>query len=465
MDVLLLTPVDPLAYQIIPDVGLMYLAGSLRDAGFSVMIKDCRRHGWDYGELENYIEREIPLVVGIKCHSNESMRVARMAEVIRRAHPGATIIVGGPHPSMDPEGVLADMPSVDYAFIGEGELNLPPFVRWVKAGKSGLLPESVQGVAFREDQGVTVRSARLEQDLDRLPPPAWDLMSPDTYPDEAAGIFAPAFPTAPMMISRGCPYGCKYCGSRYISGTRIRYRSTENILQEIDLLESRYGVRTFTFVDDNFTSNRQRAMALFEKLADRDPGISFTFPNGVRVDSLDPELLKLMEAAGCFLMGLGIESGSDAVLEMMGKKQTTARIRETVELVKRTTSIQMTGFFILGYPGETLADVEKTIQFAIDLPIHHAHLSQFMPIPHTPVYEEMLDKGWLDPERMNPELITNDKSPLNLPGLPSDRLLRLQRIGYLRFYARPWRIINFIRLLKSPGLMRVILRRFIKLFK
>jgi anaerobic magnesium-protoporphyrin IX monomethyl ester cyclase len=103
------------------------------------------------------------------------------------------------------------------------------------------LPQDVHGIAFREDNSVQVRDAVLEDDLDWLPLPAWDLMNPLNYPDEAAGIFVPAFPAAPVMLSRGCSFKCAYCGCRYISGTRIRYRPVESILEEIDLLERDYG--------------------------------------------------------------------------------------------------------------------------------------------------------------------------------------------------------------------------------
>lgn len=465
MDLLLLNAVDPRSYQIIPDLGLMYLAAAVRAAGRSVSIVDCKKEGWSYADLKDQVAAARPRVVGIKSYSNEAGRVKRMAEEIRAACPEAVILIGGPHPSMDPGATLREMPAVDYAFLGEAEQNLVPFLSWVKAGRPGEVPAEVRGIAYREGSKVLIREARLADDLDVLPLPAWDLMRPDQYPDEAAGIFVPAFPAAPMVLSRGCPFSCAYCGCRYIAGGKLRYRSLENILAEIDLLVRDYGVKTFTFVDDNFTWNRERAVALFEALARREKKINFTFPNGVRVDSLDEEMLKLMERAGCSLLALGIESGVDATLVRMNKRQTVAQARAAVELIRRTTRLRVTGFFILGYPGETLEEVKQTIRFAVDLPIHHAHFCLFIPLPGTPIYDELRAQGLVGDRPPDPETMTIDRPSIALPGLPAQKLLRLHQAAYLRFYAKPWRMLDLARQLQSPGQFRVILRRFQKLFR
>ncbi len=465
MDILLLNVVDPFSYQIIPDIGLMYLASSLREAGYRPGIIDCRKEGWDLAAFEERIRRGCPPVVGIKCHSNEVNRVRRMTEIIRQVHPDTIILIGGPHPSMDTEVAVLGIPSADYFFLGESERNLVRFMDWVKSGKAEPVPDEIRGIAFRKDKGVEVRESVFEDDLDRLGLPAWDLMSPRTYPDEAAGIFVPSFPAAPMMLSRGCPFNCAYCGCRFISGKRLRYRPLESILEEINLLERDYGVRTFTFVDDNFTWDRERAVELFEALARREPRITFTFPNGVRVDSFDEELLRLMERAGCYLLALGIESGVDETLKRMNKKQTTAMVRDAVNLIRRTTSIRVTGFFILGYPGETISDVKKTIKFAVNLPIHHPHFCLYIPIPGTPVTEELRAQGLLDGDAIDLETFTPDRVTLPLPGLSAKKLLRLHQYAYIRFYMKPWRIIHLMGQFKSPGHARLIWRRFVKLFR
>jgi radical SAM superfamily enzyme YgiQ (UPF0313 family) len=464
MDLLLLTSVEAFSYQIIPDLGLMYIASSVRNMGMEVVIKDCRKEKWSLGDLERYVAGERPLAVGIKAYSNDLGRVAQMAGAVRRAHPEALILVGGPHPSMDPEGTLALLPDVDFAFQGEAERSMAGFMSWARNGRRGALPEEIHGIAYRGENGAEIRPPVWERDLDTIAFPAWDLMPVESYADEVVGIFAPAFPAAPMILSRGCPYKCAYCGARYVAGNRLRVRSVENIIEEIDFLERKYGVKTFTFSDDSFTSNREQAMELFDALARRPRRIMFTFPNGIRVNSLDAELLKLMEKAGCRLFGLGIESASDSTLARMKKGQTAALIKEKVELTRRLTSIKITGFFILGYPGETLEDVKHTISFASDLPIHHAHFCLFIPLPGAPVYDELVSKGLIVAHARDPERLTLDSVSGSLPGLPPKKLLRLHQYAYLKFYLKPWRLASLPSQIKSMDHIAVITRRIVKLF-
>ena len=427
MDISLFTSINLFSYQIIPDLGLMYLAGSVRQAGFEVEIKDCRKERWNLEDFANHLRSTRPTIVGIKSYSYEANSVRKMTETARQVLPAAVIIIGGPHPSMDPGEALRNMPAADYAFAGESERNLPLFVAAVKQGQANPLSGEIRGLAYREGNEIKCRDAEFEKDLDRLPFPAWDLMPPNRYPDEAAGIFVRDFPAAPMALSRGCPFRCAHCGSLYVSGGRLRYRSLENVLAEIDNLQNQYGVRTLTFTDDNYTWDHDRAMALFKALAERPQKLAFTFPNGLRFDSLDEEMLKAMEKAGCYLLGLGIESASDETLQRMNKKQTRAKTEDAVNLIRRTTNMRIIGSFILGYPGETLQDVKNTIRFAVDLPIHNAHFCLFIPIPGTRAYHELRENGCHIPDGCDLDSLTMDKPSLELPGLSYQKLLRLHQ--------------------------------------
>lgn len=458
----MLNSVDPFSYQITPDLGLMYLASSVRNAGLSVSLKDLRRDRWSFERLEKYVRAEQPMIAGVKCYSREVKRVKRMSELIRKACPETRIVIGGPHPSMDPVGTLSVIPEADDVFLGESEFSFRDFALWVKASGKGPPPESIPGIAYQEGGRAKVREPVFENDLEQLPLPAWDLLPPTDYPDETTGIFAPGFPIAPMMLSRGCPFGCSYCGAQYVMGRSIRYRPVANILEEIALLEREYGVRNFSFVDDNFTCQREKAGALFEALAKREKRIAFTFPNGVRPNTLDAGLLKIMEKAGCYSIALGIESASDEILSRMKKKQTREEIVQAVNLIRSTTAIKVTGFFILGYPGESLRDIQDTINFAADLPLHHPHFCLFTPLPGTPVYQELQEQGLIPAQGLDPEHLTFDQ-PFALPGIPPKKLLRLHQSAYLKFYLKPWRIWNLLQEIRSAGNLWMIIRRAIKL--
>lgn len=463
MDILLITAIDQFSYQIIPDLGLMYLASSVRNAGLSVSLKDLRKDRWNYSRLQKYVRDEKPRIIGIKFFSHELNRVKQMTELIRKENPSCIIVVGGPHPSMDPAGTLSGLPEVDYVFIGESENSFRDFALWVKTDAGGEPPESISGIAFRSSSKTVIRAPVFEENLDKLPMPAWDLTPPNEYPDEATGIFTPGFPAPPMMLSRGCPFGCSYCGSAYVMGKRIRYRSPENVLEEISFLEKNFSVKNFTFIDDNFTCNRNSAMKLFQALAKRQKHISFTFPNGVRAETLDTEMLIMMEKAGCYALALGIESGSDETLKKMRKKQTTEEIKRTVELIRSQTKIRVTGFFILGYPGETVQDVKNTIKFARELKIHHPHFCLFTPLPGTDVYKELQQQGLIPAEGLKQEQVTFDRG-FPLPGLSRKKLVLLHQYAYLSFYIKPWRIWNLLKEIRSVGNLWMIIRRAIKLF-
>jgi len=464
MDLLLLTAIDPFSYQITPDLGLLYVAAAAREAGFGVELKDCRKLRWDCDDLAAFVGTARPAVVGIKSFSNEAARVDQMAAAIKQASPGTLVVVGGPHPSMAPALALKHMPSVDYFFLGDGEVSLPRFLRWVLAGRPGNMPDEVRGIAWRGSDGLVVREPEWIEDLDRLPLPAWDLMPPDQYADEALGLFAPAFPAAPVMMSRGCPHRCNYCGSQAVAGRRYRYRSVASLLAEIDFLERNYGVRTFAFVDNSFTSNRKVAVEFFEALVARPKPVFFTFPNGVRASSLDEELVRLMERAGCRLVGFGVESAVDATLKRMEKDQTAAQVTEKIALVRRESDIYITGSYILGYPGDSIEDVRRTIRHAWASPAHHAHFCVFIPLPGSPVYDRLVAAGQLDPDRWDPEALTMDRTTGSLPGLPRDQLVRLHQWAYIRFYIKPWRLVSLLRQIKSFSHFRVILRVILKTF-
>ena len=206
-------------------------------------------------------------------------------------------------------------------------------------------------------------------------------------------------------------------------------------------------------------------MELFELLRRRPRKIRFTFPNGVRVDGFDAETLVAMEDAGCHLIALGIESGSDETLARMNKQQTRAKIEEAVRLVRARTRMKVTGFFILGYPGEGLAEIEETIRFAVKLPIHHAHFCLFTPLPGTPVYDELVEQGKINRDHYCFSDLTVDRPSIPPAGVKPGEMIRLHQWAYVRFYSRPWRILSLLGQIRSLGHLRLILRRMIKLFR
>jgi len=260
-----------------------------------------------------------------------------------------------------------------------------------------------------------------------------------------------------MIATRGCPYPCTFCGAGKALGKRVRKRSTENLLEEIDLLSGTYGIKEIHIMDDNFTFDRDYAARFCEALLKRDAKIFWALPNGVRLDTLDEGLLRLMEASGCYSMAVGIESGNQHVLDHIKKRLTLEKIEEKIRLVKRVSGIKVTGFFILGYPVETRQDMETTIRFALQLPLDRANFFNYTPFPGSQIYEQLKETGALH------ELDYDDLYIHNISFSPSGirhkEMLAYPKRAHLRFYARPRILWNLAKEVKSLDQVKIIYQR------
>jgi len=452
--VLLLFPPSRTHYAV-PPLGLGYLATALRRRGFTVEILDAVRERLSPAEVERRIAAAPPAMVGIQTFSYDVPAVRDLTDRIRRVAPAVPIVIGGAHPSGSPETVLDDIPSTNFAVQGEGEEALPLLAGRLLPGEPIAL-EEVPGLIYRTAAGVRRNPPRVVDDLDTLGFPAWDLMDPRQYRGAPQGVFVQAPPVAPISTSRGCPYLCGYCAGSTISGRRLRYRSIPHVLGEIDLLVRDFGVREVHIVDDNATAVRERIFALCAGLALRRHPVRLAFPNGVRLDTLDAEILGELRRAGCHSLIVGIESGSDRVLRLMQKGLTTAAIRKGVELI-RGAGIHAAGFFILGYPGETPEEARETIRFARSLNLTAAHFSNFLPLPGTAATQRLRAEGRLG--ELDWSSLFYARTPYQPDGFRPGELKRLQRRAYLTFYLRPQVLWGLRGSVRSIAQMLAILRR------
>jgi len=312
---------------------------------------------------------------------------------------------------------------------------------------------------FREDQALRINPQALPQDLDELGIPSWSLMPPQTYPKESFGLFVKNFPTAPIITTRGCPFHCTYCAGYRVTGRKFRKRSIDIIIEELSLLKGKFGVKDVTIVDDNFTLQKPFALGVCEAIRRNQLDLSWSCPNGVRLDTLDRELIEAMEASGCYSVAVGIESGSERVLSDMKKSLDIDTVREKVDLIKAHSRIKVTGFFLLGYPTETRSDIEKTIQLSRQLKLDRGAFSLFTPFPGTEIYEELLKEGRIEEQNTDTRGLDYDLVSVELKDLDGKALKRLQRNAILRFYLRPRVLWGILMELKAFGQVKVLLRR------
>ncbi|HNW92652.1 MAG TPA: radical SAM protein, partial [bacterium] len=349
---LLIKPYN-LSDHIQPCIGLGMLATAVRDA-HDVVIIDGIREKLTPEKMAAVVAAHQPDVIGWQLFTFDLQVVRAAAQAVKRCNPAIITIAGGPHPSTMPAETLAYFgAALDYAFAGEAEIALRRFLDGAPLGE-------VPGLAWRDGDTVRTNERQLVDDLDSLGMPAWDLIKPETYPEAQHGAFFEKFPIAPIMVTRGCPFHCTFCSGYLVSGHKVRVRSAEHVLREIQYLYTERGIREFHIIDDNFTMKRDYVIDFLRKLKALNLDISWATPNGVRMDTLDDEMLTLMKETGLYLISVAAESGSDRILAAMRKSLTVAKTREAVAMIRRH-GIDMAGFFIIGFPGETRADVEATI--------------------------------------------------------------------------------------------------------
>lgn len=315
MRILLVRPVTAKkkSLNVIPPIGLGYLATAAREAGFSdVLILDCVREKFNFEAFAEKIRQVSPDVIGFQVFSHDISSLQESLKIVKIIKPNVVTIAGGPHPSGLPKEILKRFFNLDFAFKGEAEIGFPLLLEKLSKNKkfvsspSSSFFKKIPGLIWRRSQTeIEVNPQIFPNNLDELGLPAWN--------------FFKNLPIAPIMATRGCPFECTYCARNTVTGRKVRKRSVDNVISEIEFLYRKYGVREIHILDDNFTINKEYTKEFCTKLLLKDFKISWCCPNGVRLDTLDLETLKLMKKSGCYYISLGIESGSDRILKLMKK--------------------------------------------------------------------------------------------------------------------------------------------------
>lgn len=445
-----LVKVLSVADEVVPPFGLGYLAEAVRRRGHEAVVVDALRDGLGEEALVSRLAGMNPDLVGVLLFTKDLRIVRSLLRSVRAALPAAKTCVGGPHPSAVPGETMEFFgEALDFAFAGEAETGLPLLLETLAVERGGRggggTFDHIPGLAWRDGDEVKANPPIFEEDLDSLEV-AWDLIPPGEYPRAPHGAYFRQFPVAPIITSRGCPFQCTFCAAECVSGRKIRRRSAENVVEEIAFLRKRFGVREIHIEDDNFTVSKPYVLSFCEELRRRAPGVTWACPNGVRIDTLDREMLEAMKASGLYFLSLGIESGSDRVLRSVKKSLTVARIEEKVGMIHEA-GIGMSGFFMLGMPGETREEMEETIRFSLRLPLSRASFANFQPFPGCEAFDRLRKSGEIavDWETFSPTLQSTTYHPR---GITEPALRRLRKRALRKFYARPsvaWGMIREIR--------------------
>lgn len=447
MNVLLVNPpVNSEHLFATPPLGLMYLASALRVNGHNAKIIDLYSFG---GELTPGDVKGID-VVGITGMSFQHNSILKTAKIAKEVDNSKTVIVGGPHATALPTLLLKDE-HVDFVFRGEGEVQFPLFLDtddWT----------NIQGFCF---EGHTVPPV-IVRNIDSLSLPAWDLIDNNKYMGCHHGFFYEKEPIGLILTSRGCPYSCTFCASHCISGKLWRPHSISRVLQEIDYLVEREGIRELQVEDDNFSVNLTRAKEVFKGIIKRDYDLSISFPNGIRLDRLDDGLLELMKKAGVYSLSFGIESGSQRILNRMKKRLKLDFIEKQLRKVK-SYGFYTHGFFMVGFPYETKEDIEETIDFALKLDLDAAFFGTYVPLPGSEDFMDLEVRGKINVGAMDWDSLYSVKAVDTSFHLTPDEIKQFQSLATRRFYLRPRILSESLTRIRSMSHVKALLSRIRKM--
>jgi anaerobic magnesium-protoporphyrin IX monomethyl ester cyclase len=373
MKVLLINPPYPFDEFPTPPFGLVSLGGYLLEQGIDVKIEDYIVTPYSKERVKRILAEYSPDVVGatgVTMNINTSLRIMRDYKEI---DPDIIAVMGGPHVTFDAENILLKNNSIDCVVRGEGEITFVEFLRELSMGRS---PKYVAGTSCRENGRVIHNEDRpFIEDINILPYPARHLVQLSKY--KAMGL------PVNMITSRGCPYKCIFCVGRKMIGKKIRNFDVKRVVDEFELI-SRMGFNQINIVDDLFTANKKRCIAICDEIINR--GISHKWNAFSRVDTVSKELLEKLKEAGCATLCFGIESGNQEILDTIKKRTTLEKCRKAVALCN-ACGIEPMASYILGLPGETRETVEKTLKFAEQLCTNYGfHI--LAPFPGTEVREK-----------------------------------------------------------------------------
>jgi anaerobic magnesium-protoporphyrin IX monomethyl ester cyclase len=443
----------------------MYIASVLKKAGYQVEILDAFflganfegngetvTVGLSFEQIKQEIIQRNPNVVGIAgpftCQIGNAIETSK---AVKEANPNVLTVVGGPHVTLVPEEFLKETQTVDVAVTGEGEYAMLEIVQHFEAQKSF---SQILGVAYRQNSEVIVNPPRpFLSNLDELPYPAYELVDMEQYLGPSKiGYRSFQNRAISMITSRGCPFNCCFCAVHLHMGKLFRAHSAKYVLNHIQYVVENYKVKNIFFEDDNLTLDLKRFEAICDGIIERQIKIGWETPNGVRADCLNMELLKKMKKSGAKSVFVGVESGDQQIIDKVICK--SLDLNRVVEFAKNSQQIGLkTGaFYIIGFPGETKENMQKTVDFALMLKRKYdvgMHLFMATPSYGTKLFEQCKAKGYItgdlswnafsqarQPKGL-PLITTNEFTPAEVKEIAAKTLAEYKKLSLMGHIKHP----------------------------
>jgi anaerobic magnesium-protoporphyrin IX monomethyl ester cyclase len=395
-------------------LGILYLSSVLKKSGnvgkvgmldYALALRDVAH----YGNVEAFIEQVVlkhvdftPDILAVSLiFSTSHQFVTICSKILKTIWPSTVLIVGGTHATNCVHHLLSGS-HIDYVARGEGEFAFPEFVRQYSSGAGPVHIKGVYSQAqFTDTASLDMCDSVL--DLDTLPFPDWDLIDMDIYVAERGRSRSIGLSNgkrlASIMTTRGCPNHCTFCSSHTVHGRKMRFRSNNNVLQEVRSLHERYGVTLFIPEDDLFTANHVRVLGLLSDLKKLNiPDFELQFPNALSVNTLNRAVMDGLIGAGMRIANIAIESGSEYVQKHIIKKNCNLKRARDIVRYLQSRKIIVRCYFILGFPSETKEQMQETIAYAKSMGPDWSVFAIAAPLVGSEMYEQFLQMGCIPVE-------------------------------------------------------------------
>ena len=409
-----------------PPLGLLSIASYVESNGFRPEFIDIHVERQSGNEIFERIKDIQPDIVGLTCMTSSSNAAHAIADLVKKATPNCLVVFGGVHAEALPVETLSHL-SVDVVVRGDGEeifldlcKNETPFAQ-------------MTGISYRNGNSIIHNPAReVEMNLTKYPMPAYHLAPMEKY-YPALGSYR-RLPAINMLMTRGCPGKCTFCNS---ANTVLRTRDAAQVVEEIRHLRETYGIREIQFYDDTFTVMKKNVMEFCRLMQEANLDISWAA--FARADCFSEKMAVAMKNAGCHQIMIGVESGDDEVLRLLGKPIDREKTKKAINIARKV-GMTTRAAFIIGNRGETTATMQKTLEFSMELDPDLAQYSVSTPYPGTQLYQWANENGYLVSEEWSDyELST---FLMKLPTLDTEDLYRFYKHAHRIFYFRPrimWR--------------------------
>jgi len=440
-----------------PPLGIGYICSYLEANNIECKIFDANFNSWTEDEVVDRVIKYRPDLVGFSSMTHEIKMAHTISSRIRNSIKDMPTVIGGCHVTALPRETIQEFPAFTYGVFGEGEKTMLELAEYLQKGRTGEL-RNVNGLVYRHNNGEIVlnsfRQRLSSAELDKLPYPEFD-----QYYTNHKSLGGRKSHYA-IMSSRGCPYNCAFC--MQVLGRELRRRSPERVVDEIEYAVKRYGAHTIFFADEIFLYNDRVTFETLELMKKRNLPKHIRWRALTRINIVTEELMKAAKDAGCFLLELGIESGSNEILKVINKQISVEQTERAVEIIKKA-GIGISANFILGHPNETLETIKATVNLAVRLNTDKLAVGIMVPYPGTKIFE-MAKRG-----EGRYKLLTQDWSmydkyggrALELEGLPLKELEKWQRKALLYFYIKNFRFLDLIKFIITykRSILKLVIKR------